>query len=69
MVLWSLSQAAGEWQGVDMLTSLCTVPDAWKPEADWNPAATLLAMRILRPLLWFGLVKLWEPDDVFKFRY
>ena len=66
VVLWSLSRAAGEWQGADTLAALCTVPDDWMPEADWNPQAMLFAMRILRPLLWFGLVEFWEPDDVFE---
>ena len=31
-------------------------PDEWMPEAEWNPAAMLLAMRILLLLFWFGLV-------------
>ncbi len=44
-------------------------PNNWMPEADWNPAATLSAMRVLRTLLWFGLVEFWEPDDMFTIRY
>ena len=60
VVLWSLSRVAGEWQGADTLTASCTVSDEWMPEAEWNPAAMLFAMRILRPLLWFGLMNCWE---------
>ena len=46
------------------------MPEAeWIPEVEWNPAAMLFAMRILRPLLWFGLMNCWEPEGMFEIRY
>ena len=62
VVLWSLSAVAEEWQGTDSLTALCTVPDDRIPHAPWNPAATMFAWRVLRPLWWFGLIERSETE-------
>ena len=66
VVLWSLSAVAEEWQGTDGLTALCTVPDDRMPHAPWNPAATMFAWRVLRPLWWFGLIERSEPEHPFE---
>ena len=66
VVLWSLSAVAEEWQGTDGLTALCTVPDDRMPHAPWNPAATMFAWRVLRPLWWFGLIERSETEHPFE---
>ena len=66
VVLWSLSAVAEEWQGTDSLTTLCTVPDDRIPHAPWNPAATMFAWRVLRPLWWFGLIERSETEHPFE---
>ena len=57
VILWSLSAVADEWQRNDTLTALCTDLDDTVPTAPWNPAATMFAWRIVRPLWWFGLIE------------
>ena len=57
VILWSLSAVAGERQRVDTLAALCTVAQDRIPSAPWNPAATMFASRIVRPLWWFGLIE------------
>ena len=66
VILWSLSAVAEEWQGTDGLTALCTVPDDRMPHAPWNPAATMFAWRVLRPLWWFGLIERSETAHPFE---
>jgi hypothetical protein len=57
IVLWSLSVSAEDWQSREQLTRLCAIP---KPEILTGvPDRAHYAMeaRILRPLLWFGLLE------------
>ena len=57
IVLWSLSVAADEWQTREHLTRLCTVPVVGVLEATWDTGSMAMEARILRPLLWFGLLE------------
>lgn len=57
IVLWSLSAAATDWQSLHRLTRLCTVPT---PEVVGSPrdsGSFALLIKVLRPLLWFGLLE------------
>jgi hypothetical protein len=56
IVLWSLSVSAGDWQTSKKLTRLCTVPEPSMLTATWDRSAVAMEARILRPLLWFGLL-------------
>ena len=56
IVLWSLSGAAGEWQTAEKLTRLCTIPVNGVLEANWDMGSVLTQARVLRPLLWYGLL-------------
>jgi len=59
IVLWSLSVAANDWQTRERLTRLCTIPidsvldNRW----DWDTASYMVEAKILRPLVWFGLLE------------
>ena len=64
VILWGLSNVAGEWQSVDTLTVLCAVADEAIPETRRRAAAAMFAWRILWPLRWFGLVESRGPPDV-----
>ena len=57
VVLWSFGVSATDWQSPDALARLCTIPVNGILEADWDMGATLLEARILRPLLWLGLIE------------
>lgn len=57
IVLWSLSIAASDWQLPDRLTRMCTIPIAAVMGRSWDPTRSLMEARILRPLLWFGLLE------------
>jgi hypothetical protein len=57
VVLWSLSASADDWLDRETLTRLCTVPIAGLLEADWDIGSYAMEARILRPLLWFGLLE------------
>ena len=56
VVLWSLSMVATDWQPAERLTRLCTVPINGVVEASWDSGSAALEAKILRPLLWFGLL-------------
>ena len=56
VVLWSLSVAANEWQSPERLTRMCTIPINSVLEAEWDSSSMMMEARILRPLLWFGLM-------------
>jgi hypothetical protein len=61
IVLWSLSASANDWLHPDKLTRLCTVPVIGVLEASWDLGAFAMESRILRPLMWFGLLESrWE---------
>jgi len=57
IVLWSLSVSAADWQTSDKLTRLCTIPEPATLTGTWDKPAFALEAKILRPLLWFGLLE------------
>src|SRR4051812_16500741 len=57
LVLWSLSVSAGDWQTSEKLTRLCTIPEPAILSGTWDRSAYAMEARILRPLLWFGLLE------------
>ncbi|MGG5890637.1 hypothetical protein ACLF3G_26395 [Falsiroseomonas sp. HC035] len=57
VVLWSLSVAAGDWQAPERLTRLCTIPINGVLESTWDSGSLAMEARILKPLLWFGLLE------------
>jgi hypothetical protein len=57
IVLWSLSAAANDWLARETLTRLCTVPVPGVVEADWDLGSYAMDARVLKPLLWFGLLE------------
>lgn len=57
VVLWSLSVTANSWESPERLTRLCTVPIDGVIEAQWDSGSMATEARILRPLLWFGLLE------------
>ena len=65
IVLWSLSITANNWQSRESLTRLCTVPINDVLHTGWDTASTAMEAKILRPLLWFGLLD-YRHDDIAK---
>ena len=57
IVLWSLSVSAGDWQSSEKLTRLCTIPEPAMFSGTWDRTSSAMEARILRPLLWFGLLE------------
>jgi hypothetical protein len=57
IVLWSLSASANDWLDRETLTRLCTVPVAGVLEATWDLGSYAMQARLLRPLVWFGLLE------------
>ncbi len=57
IVLWSLSVSAGDWQSSEKLTRLCTIPEPAMFAGTWDRTSYAMEARILRPLLWFGLLE------------
>src|SRR5580704_1502123 len=57
IVLWSLSVSAADWQTSDELTRLCTIPEPATLTGTWDRSAFAMEAKILRPLLWFGLLE------------
>jgi hypothetical protein len=57
IVLWSLAVAAGDWQTSEKLTRLCTIPEPAMLSGTWDRSPYAMEARILRPLLWFGLLE------------
>ena len=65
MALWALSTTGHRWQETGDLMRLSVLPDeAVLRNPDWV-APMLFALRVLRPLLWFGLLECRE-DPVFR---
>ena len=72
VVLWSLSVCANDWQTSEQLTRLCTIPKPAMFSGTWDRTLYAMEARILRPLLWFGLVEYRSeeiPDDRFATRH
>jgi hypothetical protein len=57
VVLWSLSICADDWQTSEKLTRLCTIPEPAMFSGTWDKTSYAMEARILRPLLWFGLLE------------
>jgi hypothetical protein len=57
VVLWSLSVCANDWQSAEKLTRLCTIPPPAMFSETWDRTPYAMEAKILRPLLWFGLLE------------
>jgi hypothetical protein len=57
VVFWSLSASANDWLDRETLTRLCTVPVVGVLQSDWDLGSFAMESRILRPLMWFGLLE------------
>ena len=57
IVLWSLALSASDWQTSEKLTRLCTIPEPAMLSGTWDRTPYAMEARILRPLLWFGLLE------------
>jgi hypothetical protein len=57
VVLWSLSASANDWLPREILARLCTVPINGILDAKWDFGSGATDFRILRPLVWFGLLE------------
>jgi hypothetical protein len=57
IVLWSLSVCANDWQSAEKLTRLCTIPEPTMLSGTWDRTPYAMEAKILRPLLWFGLLE------------
>jgi len=57
IVLWSLSVSAGDWQSIEKLTRLCTIPEPTLSSGTWDRTSYAMEAKILRTLLWFGLLE------------
>jgi hypothetical protein len=57
IVLWSLSASANDWLDRKTLTRLCTVPVIGILESTWDIGSSAMEARVLRPLMWFGLLE------------
>jgi hypothetical protein len=60
VVLWSLAAAAHSWQSNDRLVRLCAIPDDSVIDAPERFPSFALDIRVLRTLLWFGLMEVGE---------
>jgi hypothetical protein len=72
ILLWSLSVAATDWQTPEKLTRVCTIPVNEILQASWDTGSLTMEARILRPLLWFGLLEYRAekaPDSRFAERH
>jgi hypothetical protein len=57
IILWSLSASAHDWLPPETLTRLCTSPVIGVLESRWDFGSGAMEARILRPLVWFGLLE------------
>jgi hypothetical protein len=72
VILWSLSIASNDWQPRERLSRLCTIPINGVLDQTWDTASHAMEARILRPLLWFGLLEYRSekiPDSRFAARH
>ena len=63
IALWSLSVAAADWQSREALTRQSTIPNNAILEAAWDAGSMATEARILRPLVWFGLLEARAEGD------
>ncbi len=57
VILWSLSASAHDWLPRETLTRLCAPPVIGVLESQWDFGSSAMEARILRPLVWFGLLE------------
>jgi hypothetical protein len=57
VVLWSLSASAHDWLPRETLTRLCASPVIGVLDSQWDFGSSAMEARILRPLVWFGLLE------------
>ena len=57
VILWSLSASAHDWLPREPLTRLSASPVIGVLESQWDFGSSAMEARILRPLLWFGLLE------------
>src|SRR5438128_7369804 len=57
VILWSLSTSAHDWLPRETLTRLCASPVIGVLESPWDFGSSAMEARILRPLVWFGLLE------------
>jgi hypothetical protein len=57
IILWSLSASAHDWLPRETLTRLCASPMIGVLESQWDVGSSAMEARILRPLVWFGLLE------------
>ena len=57
IILWSLSASAHDWLPPETLTRLCTSPVIGVLESRWDFGSGAVEVRILRPLVWFGVLE------------
>ena len=66
VILWGLSNVAGEWQRVDTLRALTAVRDDAVARMHWNAEGSMFVGRVLGPLRWFGLLEYRGPPETFE---
>ena len=66
VILWGLSNVAGEWQSSDTLRALTTVRDEAVAKLHWRAEGTMFVGRVLGPLRWFGLLEYRGPAETFE---
>jgi hypothetical protein len=57
IILWSLSVSAHDWLPRETLTRLCASPVIGVVESQRDFGSSAMEARILRPLVWFGLLE------------
>jgi hypothetical protein len=57
IILWSLSASAHDWLPRETLTRLSASPVIEVLESQWDFGSSAMEARILRPLVWFGLLE------------
>jgi hypothetical protein len=57
IILWSLSASAHDWLPRETLTRLSATPVIGVLESQWDFGSSAMEARILRPLVWFGLLE------------
>ena len=57
VILWSLSVGARDWESPETLTRLCAIPINAVLDSQWDSGSMAMEARVLRPLLWFGLLE------------
>ena len=64
IILWSLSASAHDWLPRETLTRLSASPVIGVLESQWDVGSSAMEARILRPLVWFGLLEIANRTEV-----